>query len=160
MCQANDCVGVCGSAPDTLYLVCEILTECHTKHRTFQSKRAKIMPVYEYACKQCGLRFDKLQPFSAAPLTECENCGQGPIRRVFQPVGVIFKGSGWYITDSRKSESAKSDSAASAAKSSGTDTAAKSDDTKPTSDSSTPASATPASATPTKAATSDTASAD
>jgi putative FmdB family regulatory protein len=67
------------------------------------------MPIYEYECKSCGKRFEKMQPFTAEPLTECENCGQGPVRRVFQPVGVIFKGSGWYITDSRKSESASID---------------------------------------------------
>src|SRR5437868_14909307 len=60
------------------------------------------MPIYEYQCKNCGKRFEKMQPITAEPLTECVHCGQGPIRRVFQPVGVIFKGSGWYITDSRK----------------------------------------------------------
>ena len=52
------------------------------------------MPVYEYECKSCNSRFDKVQPFTAEPLTECEVCGKGPVRRVFQPVGVIFKGSG------------------------------------------------------------------
>lgn len=65
------------------------------------------MPVYEYECKNCGQRFDKMQPITAEPLTECINCGEGPIKRVFQPVGVIFKGSGWYINDSRKSTEAK-----------------------------------------------------
>jgi putative FmdB family regulatory protein len=64
------------------------------------------MPVYEYECKSCGSRFEKVQPITADPITECVNCGQGPIRRIFHPVGVIFKGSGWYITDSRKSASA------------------------------------------------------
>lgn len=113
------------------------------------------MPVYVYECNQCGSQFDKLQPFSAAPLTECENCGKGPIRRVFQPVGVIFKGSGWYITDSRKSDSVKSESVNAAAKPSTTDTAAKSDDATPASDTPTATVATPA-----KAATSDSASAD
>ena len=60
------------------------------------------MPLYEYECKQCGKRFEKIQPIAAAPLTECIECGQGPIRRIIHPVGVIFKGSGWYINDSRK----------------------------------------------------------
>jgi putative FmdB family regulatory protein len=61
------------------------------------------MPIYEYECKNCGRRFEKMQSISADPLQECVYCGKGPITRVFHPVGVIFKGSGWYITDSRKS---------------------------------------------------------
>jgi putative FmdB family regulatory protein len=60
------------------------------------------MPLYEYECNSCGTRFEKMQPVTAPPLTECLECGSGPIRRIFHPVGVIFKGSGWYITDSRK----------------------------------------------------------
>jgi putative FmdB family regulatory protein len=58
------------------------------------------MPVYEYQCETCQLRFEKLQRFSDSPLTECPNCG-GPVHRVMQPVGVIFKGSGFYVTDNR-----------------------------------------------------------
>ena len=65
------------------------------------------MPVYEYECKHCRTRFEKMQSITAEPLTECLNCGQGPVRRVIQPAGVIFKGSGWYITDSRKSAAPK-----------------------------------------------------
>jgi putative FmdB family regulatory protein len=61
------------------------------------------MPIYEYECKNCQTRFEKMQSITADPLTECVNCGSGPIRRVLHPVGVIFKGSGWYITDNRKS---------------------------------------------------------
>ena len=66
------------------------------------------MPVYEYECKDCGNRFEKMQPITADPLRECPVCGQEALRRVFQPVGVIFKGSGWYITDSRKNNSSSS----------------------------------------------------
>jgi putative FmdB family regulatory protein len=66
------------------------------------------MPIYEYECKNCGKRFEKMQSITAEPLTECVNCGGGPVRRVLHPVGVIFKGSGWYITDSKKSTSAGS----------------------------------------------------
>lgn len=58
------------------------------------------MPVYTYECETCGQRFDARQSFSDAPLTVCPNCG-GKIRRVIQPVGVVFKGSGFYVTDSR-----------------------------------------------------------
>lgn len=61
------------------------------------------MPIYEYECKNCSTRFEKLQSITAEPLSECVNCGSGPIRRVLHPVGVIFKGSGWYINDSRTS---------------------------------------------------------
>jgi putative FmdB family regulatory protein len=61
------------------------------------------MPVYEYECKECSNRFEKMQPITADPLKECPNCGQNALRRVFHPVGVIFKGSGWYITDNRNS---------------------------------------------------------
>lgn len=62
------------------------------------------MPVYEYLCDNCGLRFDKMQKFSDDPLTECPNCA-GPVHRVIQPVGVIFKGSGFYVTDNRSKSS-------------------------------------------------------
>jgi putative FmdB family regulatory protein len=65
------------------------------------------MPIYEYECKNCTSRFEKMQPITADPITECVNCGSGPVRRIFHPVGVIFKGSGWYITDSRKPTSSK-----------------------------------------------------
>lgn len=68
------------------------------------------MPIYEYECKGCGTRFDKMQPIHAEPLVVCLNCGEGPIRRVYQPVGVIFKGSGWYITDNRNSSKKEADS--------------------------------------------------
>ena len=59
------------------------------------------MPTYEYQCKTCGHHFERVQRFSDAPLTECPECS-GVIRRVIHPAGIVFKGSGWYITDSRK----------------------------------------------------------
>jgi putative FmdB family regulatory protein len=62
------------------------------------------MPIYEYECNACRQRFEKLQSFSEEPVRVCPHCG-GETRRVLQPVGVIFKGSGWYITDSRKNTS-------------------------------------------------------
>lgn len=71
------------------------------------------MPIYEYECKNCGQRFDKLQPMAADPLTECELCGKGPVRRVPHSAGVIFKGSGWYATDNRKGGSSGSSSSSS-----------------------------------------------
>jgi len=60
------------------------------------------MPIYEYECSACKHRFERSQRFSDAALTECPDCG-GSVRRVIFPAGVVFKGSGWYITDSRKS---------------------------------------------------------
>lgn len=58
------------------------------------------MPTYSYACKECGNKFDAVQSFSDDPLTECPQCG-GPLRKLFNSVGVVFKGSGFYRTDSR-----------------------------------------------------------
>lgn len=63
------------------------------------------MPIYTYECEKCGMRFDRLQKFSDKPLTRCPDC-QGKVRRLIQPAGIVFKGSGWYITDSKRSSSA------------------------------------------------------
>ena len=60
------------------------------------------MPIYEYACGSCGHRFERKQRFSDEPIAVCPECGSS-VRRVLHPAGVIFKGSGWYVTDSRKS---------------------------------------------------------
>lgn len=60
------------------------------------------MPIYEYECTACKHRFDRYQSFSEAAVTSCPECGS-PVRKVLQPVGIVFKGSGWYKTDSRSS---------------------------------------------------------
>jgi putative FmdB family regulatory protein len=60
------------------------------------------MPTYEYACLQCKRHVEAQQRFSDEPLRECPYCG-GPLRRVFHPVGVVLKGSGFYSTDNRGS---------------------------------------------------------
>ncbi|MCS6964410.1 FmdB family zinc ribbon protein [Thermoflexus sp.] len=60
------------------------------------------MPVYEYECPVCGIRFEKQQRFADPPLETCPE-GHPGVRRVFSPAGIIFKGDGWYITESRKS---------------------------------------------------------
>ena len=62
------------------------------------------MPIYLYHCDLCGLRFERLQRMSDDPLTDCPECG-GHVHRIVQPVGVIFKGSGFYVTDNRQSSS-------------------------------------------------------
>lgn len=61
------------------------------------------MPTYHYRCSDCGHSFDFFQKFADDPLTECPECS-GPIRRVPQPVGIVFKGSGWYVNDSRNAK--------------------------------------------------------
>lgn len=58
------------------------------------------MPTYAYRGDQCGHEFEVRQAFSDAPLSECPTCGQ-PVHRVIHPAGIVFKGSGWYVTDSR-----------------------------------------------------------
>jgi putative FmdB family regulatory protein len=62
------------------------------------------MPTYEYACLSCGHHIEVYQRFSDEPLTVCGVCG-GPLRKVFHPAGILFKGSGFYATDSRSSRS-------------------------------------------------------
>jgi putative FmdB family regulatory protein len=59
------------------------------------------MPTYEYRCMSCGNRFDVFQRLEDEPLRVCERCG-GELRKVFHPAGIVFKGSGFYATDSRK----------------------------------------------------------
>ncbi len=81
------------------------------------------MPTYSYQCKECGEAFDAVQSFSDDPLTVCPNCG-GPLRKLFNSVGVVFKGSGFYRTDSRSS---KADTTAKTETKSSSDTAAKVD---------------------------------
>jgi putative FmdB family regulatory protein len=58
------------------------------------------MPTYEYACTQCGQHVEVFQRLSEEPLRTCGACG-GPLRKVFHPAGIVFKGSGFYATDSR-----------------------------------------------------------
>ena len=68
------------------------------------------MPVYEYVCKSCGHHLEVSQSFKDAPLTTCPICG-GDLRKVFSSVGIMFKGSGFYRTDSRGGSSTASEPA-------------------------------------------------
>ena len=61
------------------------------------------MPTYEYECTKCSHGFEVMQRFSDEPLTQCPEC-QGRLRKVFHAAGIIFKGEGWYATDSRSSK--------------------------------------------------------
>ena len=75
------------------------------------------MPTYSYACTACDHRFDAQQSFTDAALTECPEC-QGRLRKLFNSVGIVFKGSGFYRTDSRGADPAKASEAAAAGSSS------------------------------------------
>ena len=79
------------------------------------------MPIYEYACTSCGERTEAKQGFDDPPLEECPNCG-GKLRKLYSPVGIVFKGSGFYSTDAK-----------------GSKTSGKEGDKKPADDSSKPA---------------------
>src|SRR5262245_29468054 len=94
------------------------------------------MPTYSYRCSACANEFDQFQRFSDDPLTDCPACG-GSVKRVIQPVGVVFKGSGWYVTDSRPKDPEPSGSSSSNSNKSSTSdskdsgSSAKSADPKP-----------------------------
>ena len=77
------------------------------------------MPTYQYACTECGERMEAVQSFTDAPLTECPACS-GALRKVFSAVGVVFKGSGFYKTDSRGKAPDSSGGAKPSTESSGT----------------------------------------
>jgi len=81
------------------------------------------MPLYAYRCDSCGVQFDRRQSFSDPLLTKCPECGEESLRKQFSPVGIVFKGSGFYATDNRspsgrdsstKSNESKEDSSNSA----------------------------------------------
>lgn len=59
------------------------------------------MPIYAYRCESCGVHFERQQSFSDAPLKRCPECNKNSLRKVIGPVGVVFKGSGFYATDNR-----------------------------------------------------------
>jgi putative FmdB family regulatory protein len=95
------------------------------------------VPTYQYACTDCGDRSEVVQRFTDDPLTVCSACG-GKLRKVFSPVGIVFKGSGFYRTDSRSASStvpagssngsgSSSESSASSNGSSGDSSSSKSD---------------------------------
>ena len=108
------------------------------------------MPTYSYACTACDNKFDVVQAFTDDALTECPQC-EGRLRKLFGKVGVVFKGSGFYRTDSR--ESAKSTSNGSAAGSeSSSSSEKKSDSSKSESSSSASSAASASTSTPAAAA--------
>ena len=62
------------------------------------------MPLYEYQCQSCGVRFERRQHITDEPVKVCPECG-GEVHRLIHPVGIIFKGSGFYVTDNRAKSS-------------------------------------------------------
>lgn len=92
------------------------------------------MPTYVYRCPACAYEFEQFQKMSDEPLKFCPQCGE-PIHRVIYPVGVVFKGSGWYITDNRKPSSNGHDHESKPKdKKDGSDSSSKSDTTSSKSD--------------------------
>ena len=87
------------------------------------------MPTYQYACTECGHAFEQVQSFSDDALTVCPQC-QGRLRKVFNAVGVVFKGSGFYRNDSRSTPSESSSSSSSDSSSSSSSTSEKKSETK------------------------------
>ena len=75
------------------------------------------MPTYQYACTECGHAFEQFQSFSEDALTTCPEC-EGKLRKVFSAAGIVFKGSGFYKTDSRSSTSSSPSTTATASSSS------------------------------------------
>jgi putative FmdB family regulatory protein len=73
------------------------------------------MPLYEYECKKCGHRFEKIQKFSDKMVKKCPDCG-GPVEQMISAPAVQFKGSGWYVTDYAKKSSSPGSSGDSSSK--------------------------------------------
>ncbi len=91
---------------------------------------AGVMPTYVYACDTCQVQFEKFQSFHDEPLRECPSC-QSAVRRVLQPAGIVFKGSGWHITDYKGSNSSTTSASASSSSESPTTTPSESTATAP-----------------------------
>lgn len=104
------------------------------------------MPTYVYGCDACGHRFEKFQKFSDEPVRVCPECGNS-VRRIFQPAGIVFKGSGWHITDYKRGGANGSDAG---------DAKAAKPDSKPEPAKSEPAKTEPAASTSSGSAAADT----
>lgn len=66
------------------------------------------MPIYTYRCENCGVQFDRRQHFDDEPLRICPECDTETLRKVYLPVGIVFKGSGFYSTDNRSASGSES----------------------------------------------------
>jgi putative FmdB family regulatory protein len=99
------------------------------------SHKGDLLPTYEYQCKGCGHAFEAVQDFSEAPLTTCATCG-GDLKKVYGAVGIVFKGSGFYKTDSRSSTASAPRSSDAASTSDGHNAPTKPESTTPASEAS------------------------
>lgn len=99
------------------------------------------MPTYQYQCTECGEGLEVVQKFTDDALTICPKC-EGTLRKVYSAVGIVFKGSGFYRTDSRSSSGS---SASGSSSSSSTDSSSSSTSSSPSSSTSSPSSASPSS---------------
>jgi putative FmdB family regulatory protein len=93
------------------------------------------MPTYQYACTECGHAFEQFQSFSEDALTVCPEC-DGRLRKLFNAVGVVFKGSGFYRTDSRSSTSSTTPASTTSSTSGSSDSSSGSSTSTPASTSS------------------------
>jgi putative FmdB family regulatory protein len=75
------------------------------------------MPIYTYRCENCGVQFERQQHFTDPPLTRCPECNKKALRKVYTPVGIVFKGSGFYSTDHRSPSGAGRSSSSSSSNS-------------------------------------------
>jgi putative FmdB family regulatory protein len=90
------------------------------------------VPTYQYRCTECGGQLEAVQKFTDEPLTVHDDCG-GRLRKVFSPVGIVFKGSGFYRTDSRKGSTASEPASSSSASGSSDSSSSSSSGDKPSS---------------------------
>lgn len=98
------------------------------------------MPTYSYACTECDNRFDIVQSFSEDSLTECNECS-GKLRKLFNSVGIVFKGSGFYRTDSRSGSTASESASSSSSSDSSSSTSSSTTSAATSSSSAAPAAA-------------------
>lgn len=94
------------------------------------------MPTYQYRCTECGTEIERVQKFSDPALTVCESCG-GELRKIYNAVGIVFKGSGFYATDNRTKGATSASSSASSSSSTSSSSTSSSSDSKPASSPST-----------------------
>lgn len=83
------------------------------------------MPIYAYRCENCGVQFERRQSFSDDPLITCPECSEPALRKLIQPVGIVFKGSGFYVTDNRGGNGARGSTSGSPSSAEGEKTEAK-----------------------------------
>ena len=106
-----------------------VINKADIEREDYHELKGCNLPTYQYECQNCGNRFEEKQKFSDPPLTDCPICqAEDTVQRVIGPVGVIFKGSGFYINDSKKGKGSSSSSSTNAT--SNSDSSDKSDSTE------------------------------